>query len=57
MYKISVLNSYGRYENLVIRIMLYENSVIEVCYTYALCYMYPIIVNHFKWSYMLSVFH
>ena len=30
MHKISVLNSYGRYENPVIRIMLYENSVIRI---------------------------
>ena len=32
MYKISILNSYERYENHVIRIMLYENSVIEFWY-------------------------
>ena len=30
MYKICVLNSYGIYENPVIRIMLYENSVIRI---------------------------
>ena len=30
MYKISVLNAYGRYENPVIRIMLYENFVIRI---------------------------
>ena len=30
MYKTSVLNSYGRYENPVIRIMLYENSLIRI---------------------------
>ena len=30
LYKIYVLNSYGRYENPVIRIMLYENSVIRI---------------------------
>ena len=30
MYKISVLNSFGRYENPVIRIILYENSVIRI---------------------------
>ena len=33
LYKISVMNSYERYENHVIRIMLYENSVVELCYT------------------------
>ena len=30
LYKISVLISYGRYENPVIRITLYENSVIRI---------------------------
>ena len=56
MYKISVMNSYGRYENSVIRSMLYENSVIDFCYTKTLinpfCYM---CVDHPKWSYLLSV--
>ena len=30
MYKIFVLNFYGRYENPIIRIMLYENSGIRI---------------------------
>ena len=58
MYKISVMNSYERYENPVIRIMLYENSIIDFCYTETLinpfCYMY---VDHPKWSYLLSISH